>query len=233
MLCKTTLSTALLEALEYGSLKSNLGSLVEHARKNKVLLHLLRVLDIKGFERNCEEDRYVATIQVLRAAARALKGLDHSLFKFFRPVIYLPADIDLIASQTDLSGILAALRRLGFAPAVKDPYCVTLMKGRHIVDVYTHPSFMGVALMDGEELLAHTYSVDVDGVEVFTLKPYAEAAVVAVHSVMKEGIYTINDHLTLKEWLTQETLKLAGSMNCLEAVEQALKISRGIELGLI
>jgi hypothetical protein len=162
-----------------------------------------------------------------------LKGLNYSLFKFFRPIVYVPADIDLLASQTDLSKVLSTLREIGFTPAAKDPYCVTLMKGQYIIDVYTHPSFMGIALMDGEKLLDHTYIISVDGVEAVTLKPYAEAAVVAVHAVMKETIYTINDHLTLKKWLTQETIEVAQSNLCFEAIKQTLKLSRKIELGLI
>lgn len=230
---RDTLSTALLDALEHHNSNLDLDRLVEHARKNKVLLHLFRVLDIEGPERNREEDRYAATIRVLRLVAQALKGLNYSVFKFFRPVAYVPADIDLLVSQTDFSKVLGALRELGFTPVVKDLYCITLMKGQHIIDVYVHPSFMGVALMDGEDLLGHTHSVDVDGVEVVVLEPYAEATVVAVHAVMKEAIYTINDHLTLKKWLTQKTIKMAQNMNCFAVIKQALKISREIELGLI
>ncbi len=230
---RDTLSTILLDALEHRSISLDPGRLVRHARRNKVLLHFLRVLDVKGSERNYEEDRYAVTIQVLRLVVQALKGLNYSLFKFFRPVVYVPADIDLLASQRDLDKVLGALRGIGFTPVVRDPCCVTLMKGQHIIDVYMHPSFMGVALMDGRRLLNHTHTIDVDGIESVTLKPYAEAAVVAVHAVMKEGIYTINDHLTLKKWFTQETVKVAQSMNCFEAVKQAFKLSREIELGLI
>lgn len=230
---ESTLSKILLDSLKERYFRADPSLLVEHARRNKILLHFLRTLNIKSFNRYREERRYNSIISVLQIIAKALNGLNYSLFKFFRPVVYVPADIDLLVSRSDLGRVLNSLRKLGFRVVVKDPYCVTLVRGRYIVDVYTDLTFIGVILVDGSELLKHVYTINVNGVSVNTLKPYAEALVVTVHSVLKEGIFTLNDYLTLKDWITQKTIMMAWKLKCTSTVNYALKLLRRVELGLI
>lgn len=122
---------------------------------------------------------------------------------------------------------------LGYNIAVKDPYCITFVRGDSIIDLYVHPSLGGMIFIDGGKLLEHRCLREFDGVEIVSLESYAEALVSAAHAVYKERIYTLNDYFTVREWATEETFKLAEKLKCTSCLNIAVKINEGIEEGLI
>lgn len=216
----------LLKASEWGVSSCRQDILIRHARKNKVLLEFLRAMDIRDGMRKSEEYRYTSVLMVAREVVRALDGLRYSLFKFFRPIVYVPANIDVLVSRSDLVWTVYALLKRGFRIVVLDPYCVTLARNGFIVDLYACPSLAGLALIDDRDLLDHAYRDSINGVEAYTLKYYAEALVVAVHSILKERIFTLNDYITIKSRITGETFELAKETYSTMALEKALELSQ-------
>ncbi|MCR6668675.1 MAG: hypothetical protein NDF51_01610 [archaeon YNP-WB-040] len=107
------------------------------------------------------------------------------------------------------------------------------MKSDSIIDLYVHPSLGGMIFIDGGKLLEHRCLREFDGVEIISLKSYAEALVSVTHAVYKERIYTLNDYFTVKEWATEETFKLAKKLKCTSSLNLAVKINEGIEKGFI
>jgi len=60
--------------------------------------------------------------------------------------------IDL-ATTSAIASTPQRLWGLGYGVAVKDPYCITLMRSYSIIDLYVHPSLGGVIFIDGGKLL--------------------------------------------------------------------------------
>jgi len=125
------------------------------------------------------------------------------------------------------------IMELGYVVAVKDPYCLTLIRGDSIIDLYTHPSLGGIIIIDGQRLLEHSRTVEFEGAEVRSLESYAEALAVASHAIYKERIYTLNDYFTVEKWTSKKTLKLAQELRCREALETAIDLNRKIILGML
>jgi hypothetical protein len=221
----------LIDALERRKLDSNLKlePLMKLASKNKVLLQLLIVLDIKGFLREEQEKNMRRTDQAVKVLSNSLKDSNHAFFKFVKPVSYVPSDIDILVSLDESDEVVKKIWMLGYRIVVKEPYCVTLVKGESIVDVYAHPTIGGVAYMDGEKLLEHVRTTEFNGLKIRTLEEYAEALMAAAHAVYKEKLYTLNDYFIVKKWATQRSVKLAEELNCEEALKLALAFNQKIE----
>src|SRR6266571_3987818 len=120
-----TLTLQLLRALTCDSGNLETPSLVQHAKKNKVLLQLLRKIDEKGPLRVKEEKSYKDTTIALNELSKRLVGLRYSLMKFNKPVLYSPVDIDLLVAHDDVSLVARQLRMLGYSLRVSEPFCVT------------------------------------------------------------------------------------------------------------
>jgi hypothetical protein len=65
--------------------------------------------------------------------------------------------------------------------------------------------------------------------EIRALENYAEALAAASHAIYKEKIYTLNDYFTVKEWISNESLRLAEELYCEHALELAMELNRRIE----
>jgi len=148
-------------------------------------------------------------------------------------VSYVPADVDLLVSIDHVNKTVKDIMALGYRIAVKDPFCVTLMRDDSIIDLYIHPSLGGVTFLNGQKLLEHTCTREFNGVEVRSLESYAEALVAASHAIYKERIYTLNDFFTVEEWMSKKTIKLAQELNCEDALKIAINLNRKIRLGLL
>ncbi|MBO3810060.1 MAG: hypothetical protein FGF50_10785 [Candidatus Brockarchaeota archaeon] len=224
----------LIEVLN-GDVKLNLeieletNSLIELAYKNKVLLYLLRALNIQGSLRETQEKTMRNIIEVVKNLSKALKGYDHALFKLLKPVSYVPADVDVLVDADKVKRAAKEVMGLGYEPIVKDPYCITLTRGNSIVDLYTQPSIGGVVFINGQGLLNHTRIVEFNEAEVRTLERYAEALATASHAIYKECIYTLNDYFTIRKWTTGKSFKLAEELSCRPALELSIKLNRLIE----
>jgi hypothetical protein len=220
------------ESLKSGKSTEPIPQLLEHAKKNKMFLHVLRRLDVKGQIRSMEEARYAKTLEAIADVAETLNGIEYTLFKFFRPVAYVPADIDVLLSARELETATRRLNKLGLRAIVKDSYCLTL-NGRFIVDLYTYPNFANIIYLDAKELMNHVTEDKVNGVATKTLKTGAEAAVVVAHALYKEHIYTLNDKITIQTWLNRESEAIIKELKAKEALELARRINRQIDEGLI
>jgi len=228
------LTAKLLDVAVYGAEPDDdLALLLIHARKNKILLHLLRVLNIQGSIRERQESAISKVIQVIQALSKLLKDYNYAFFKLIKPLSYVPADVDLLVDAKQAGRVAHEIRGLGYRVAVKDPYCLTLTKGNSIVDLYVHPCIGGVIFINGQRLLEHSCTTEFNGIEVKSLESYAEALVASSHAVYKERIYTLNDYFTVERWTSKKTLKLAQELKCEEALKTAINLNRKIRLGAL
>ncbi|MEM2301395.1 MAG: hypothetical protein QXR14_04200, partial [Sulfolobales archaeon] len=207
--------------------------LVEFASRNKVLLHVLRILNIEGSLRASQERAMMRVVEVIRVLSKILRGYDYAFFKLVKPVSYVPADIDLLVRADQAKKITKTIAGLGYRLVVKDPYCITLAKGGSMIDLYTQPSVGGIIFIDGQKLLDHTGIAEFSGVEARVLEKYAEALVTASHAIYKEQIYTLNDYITTKSWISAKSLKLAEELKCKSALKLSIKINHMIERGAL
>jgi len=228
------LTAELLNAVAYGAKPSfDLAPLLTHARKNKVLLHAIRALNVQSHLREQQELGMRRVVERVEALSKTLKNYNYAFFKLIKPLSYVPADLDLLVDASQVKDVAHELMKLSYTVAVKDPYCLTLMRGDSIVDLYVHPCLGGVIFIDGQRLLEHLCTAEFYGVEVKSLESYAEALVTSSHAVYKERIYTLNDYFTVERWASKEALKLAQELKCEEALETAINLNRKIRSGTL
>ncbi len=228
-----TLSKTLVDVLNgeaSGSIYTSL--VVECAIKNKVLLQVLRNLRIENSLRRKQEMALRESYEALLEIARDIQNIDYAVIKFFKPIAYVPSDIDLLVKRAHLEKLLNILKSLGYKLSVLEPNCISL-KGKTIIDVYINPDFMNIPYMSGEKLLNFYQSTKINGVEVKTLKPEAEAVVALSHGIYKEQILTLNDYYTARRFLNNESMKIAEELWVTDALVYSLKLFEEIELGLI
>ncbi|MEM1510846.1 MAG: hypothetical protein QW096_13345 [Thermofilaceae archaeon] len=172
--------------------------------------------------------------EVIRVT-KALRGLDHALYKFRKPVDHASVDIDILVRYEHLLKAVKALVGIGFRVEVLEPYTVTMVRGEAIVGLYTHPSFAWIVYLDGEHLLEEVETIEIDpvGVEARALTVEAEAVATIAYAVYKEHVYLLSDYYVTREWLNTKALGLARELKAEEAVETALRLNEQIEKGLV
>lgn len=209
--------------------------LVKLAKLNKVLLGFLRRIGYEGSLRVLEENRYRCYMSEVARVSEALNGLDYALFKFRKPIEHVSVDIDILIHSRDLWKAMKKLVKGGFRVKVLEPYTVTMIKDRTIVDLYTHPSFAWIVYLDGGRLLEETETIDMGltGVEAKALTKDAEAIVTAAHAIYKEHVYLLSDYYVTREWLSRKALGLAEELKAEKAVETALRLNKQIERGQV
>jgi hypothetical protein len=229
-----SLTTKLLNAAVYCTKPDvNLASILSHARKNKILLHLLRTYNIEGALREQQELSIRKIVEIVQNLSKLLKEYNYAFFKLIKPVSYVPADIDLLIDESQAEKVAHEIMLLGYTVAVKDPYCISLTKGDSIIDLYIHPSLGGAIIIDGQRLLEHRCLEEFNGVEIISLESYAEALVTASHAIYKERIYTLNDYFTIEEWADEKAFQLAEELKCKAALKFATKLNEAISKGLV
>jgi hypothetical protein len=229
-----SLTAELLKAAVYSTKPDvNLATLLAHARKNKILLHMLRALNIEGPLRDQQELSIRKIVEVVQTLSKLLREYNYAFFKLIKPVSYVPADVDLLIDEGQAEKAALQIMHLGYTVAVKDPYCITLTRGDSIIDLYVHPSLGGVIIIDGQRLLEHKCPIEFNGAEIMSLERYAEALVTASHAIYKERIYTLNDYFTVERWASRKTIKLAQELRCEEALKIAINLNKKIRLGIL
>jgi hypothetical protein len=229
-----SLTAELLNATVYSTKPDvNLTTLLAHARKNKILLHLFRALNIESPLREQQELSIRKIVEVVQTLSRLLREYYHAFFKLIKPVSYVPADVDLLIDESQAEKAAHEIMRLGYTVAVKDPYCISLTRGDSIIDLYIHPSLGGAIIIDGQRLLEHKYLEEFNGAEIISLENHAEALVTASHAIYKERIYTLNDYFTVDTWASMKTIKLAQEVRCEEALKIAINLNKKIRLGIL
>lgn len=202
------------------------------ASSNKVLLHFLRALDLRGSVRWEEEARFRKFLRDLSDVVKALEGLDYLFIKLMKPVVYVPSDIDVLISRKSLKVAIGRLKDRGFKVEVMEPYCITFKSSNStILDLYLYPTLANVIYLDARRLFEHAFNADFYGLELPTLAPHAEALLSASHAIYKERIYTLNDYLTVSKWLTVESICLAKEVKCEQAIEVANLINELVAKG--
>ena len=191
---------------------------IENAAKNKVLLGFLRKMNIMNYLW-LEEANYRRFLQGLRLVVRALKNLNVVFIKLRKPVVYVPADIDVLLPRDLVWKAYSRLRNFGFKLDIIEPYTITVRRGDVVVDLYVQPTLGGVIYLDGSRLFDFVKYEDFNDMEIPVLEDYAEALLAIAHSIYKEKIYTLNDYLVVRKWLSRKTLNLAIEMKVLNAVK--------------
>jgi hypothetical protein len=229
-----SLTAELLNATVYSTKPDvNLATLLAHARKNKILLHLLRALNIEGPLREQQELSIRKIVEVVQTLSKLLREYNYAFFKLIKPVSYVPADVDLLIDEGQVKKAAHEIMHLGYTVVVRDPYCITLIRGDSIIDLYIHPSLGGAIIIDGQRLLEHKCPMEFNGAEIMSLERYAEALVAASHATYKERIYTLNDYFTVDRWTSKKTIKLAKELRCEEALKIAINLNKKIRLGIL
>ncbi|BDR92960.1 hypothetical protein [Vulcanisaeta souniana] len=192
---------------------------------NKVLLHVLRIVDYQGDLRREQEERLRRIINMVREIEYALEGIDHAFIKLVKPVIYVPADIDILVRKDQV--LLATIRliRRGYSVLLYEPYTITLVKDGINVDLYVHPSAASLVYARGEEFLDLKATGEYHGVKITTIERHAEVVLAILHAVYKEGIITLNDALTVMFWLNNDAVNLCARLGCMNAMELALSVT--------
>jgi hypothetical protein len=215
-------------AINYRKFDAPPDMLVENARKNKVLLQLLRETRMDERRREEQEKRHREMLDAAAHVAEKLRGLNYAFIKFFKPIAYVPSDIDLILSPDDLKESINRLERGGYKLVVREPYCVTVKKSE-IVDLYIHPCVANIPYMNGSSLLDNSRDIQIDSVGSRTLSLEAEVVLTAAHAVYKEQLFTLNDYFTVKRWNNEKVPVLAEATKTMPALNLAFSIARILE----
>lgn len=218
------------ESLRLGVPTIPMSELLNHAQKNKMLLHALRRLNVEGPARAHEEARHARFLRALEETLEALRGTDYSLFKVLRPIEYVPADIDVLLSQADQRNVLPRLEHLGMKAEAKDKYCLTFT-GRCTLDLYTQPNFADIVYLNANELLKYRTEARIGGIAVTSLRSGAEAAVVMAHAAYKEQILTLNDKMTIQSWRNEDTLAILENAGGRAAYSLITALAQRVEAG--
>ncbi|MEM2197016.1 MAG: hypothetical protein QW290_08050 [Sulfolobales archaeon] len=231
-----TKTLKLVESINSGSIvNDNMEELVELAKLNKVLLGFLRRVGYEGYLRITEEALYKQYMSEVAKVTKALQGLNYALYKFRKPIEHVSVDIDVLIQTRHLREAVRRLKEAGFNVEVLEPYTVTMVKDRTIVDLYTHPSFAWTIYLNGERLLEEVETIEMDpmGVEVKALSKEAETVATVAHAVYKEHVYLLSDYYVAREWLNRKALNLTRELKAEDAVEVALQLNKQIEKGLL
>ena len=227
---------ALIDIIVYDEKPSNIdNNLLEHAARNKILLHVLRKLNIHNRLRIEQEERLDTIRKTLANIWRNLPYDNRiSLIKFSKPVIYVPSDIDLLVHEDILQDTIRVLRNLGFRLQIVEPYCITLIGRKNvIIDLYIYPSVSNIIYLDRDILLNNTTVAEIDGTIIRTLNKEAETLITIAHAVYKENMITLNDYLTVMAWYNSKVAELAKKSNILYAVNITLEYMNLINKGLM
>ena len=126
---------------------------IELARLNKVLLHILRASNYDGELRSSQEDGLRRIVNVVAEVEDALGGIEHALIKLVKPVTYVPTDVDVLVRRDQVLLAASRLVRLGYRVLLYEPYTITLVKNGINVDLYVHPSAANLIYARGEDFL--------------------------------------------------------------------------------
>lgn len=211
----------------------DIDDLIKLAKLNKVLLGFLRKIGYGGFLRIKEERLYKHYIAKVSEVSRILSDLDYALYKFRKPIEHVSTDIDIIIRQEHLPSAVKRLTEKGFKVKLLEPYTITMVRDKTIVDLYTNPSFAWIVYLDGKRLLEEIEIIEIGDVEAKALNIDAEVVVAAAHAVYKEHIYLLADYYITKKWLSGKAMKLARELNAEDAIRMSMKLNEQIEQGRI
>lgn len=206
--------------------------LMSHAKKNKVLLQYLRTIGLNDETRQTQEAGLKKISEALLELAGQIHNFDYAFIKFFKPVAYLPSDIDLLLKRDQLPAVSSILHRLGYQQTVSEPNCETFT-GKVVIDVYMNPDALNIPYLCGRDLLKYVAVTEIDGVKIKKLENAAEVVLVASHAVYKEQIITLNDYYVVKRSLSHKSFQIAKKCSVYGALVYVLEVFRAVEMGKV
>ena len=101
-----------------------------------------------------------------------------------------------------------------------------MTRNKAIIDLYVYPTFGGMIYVNTDKLVEYKEVIEFNGIEIRTLTRSTKALVTMAHSIYKEIIYTLNDYITVSEWISKKTLKLAEELKCIKALMVSMEINK-------
>jgi len=229
-----TLTQTLMSTLANTASSSIQGTsqLMSHAKKNKVLLQYLRTTGHHDETRQTQEAGLRKISEALLELAGQIQHLDYAFIKFFKPVAYLPSDIDLLLKRNQLPAVSSILYRLGYQQTVSEPNCVTFT-GKVVIDVYINPDVLNIPYLCGRDLLKYVTVTEIGGVKIKKLQNAAEVVLVASHAIYKEQIVTLNDYYSVKSFLSRKSFQIAKKCSVYGALVYVLEVFSSAETGKV
>ena len=155
--------------------------------------------------------------------------IDYVIFKTIRPVPETPVDIDvLVESKDDAHYVITRLRkRFHVEVWGEDRYSIGIRipEFNEYIDFYVKPHVADFVYLDSEVLIKNKMYLFIDEVGVEVLipvpKPEFEFCSILARSIIKEGLITLNDVISLIayellssrdeliQWLSELSLKIA------------------------
>lgn len=199
---------------------------IKIAERNKVLLEFLARTEIDDDMRIIEEKRFHTFLTYLGMINGLLNGLNFMFIKLVKPLRYVPSDIDILIDFNDLKEAYSRLSKVGFKIDVIEPYTLTLKDSRnYVIDLYIQPTIAGIIYMDGSRLFQFKTIRKFYGLTIPVPSIEAETVLVIAHAVYKERIYTMNDFITIKEWMTQKAVNLAEEFKVIDGVKEVIRLN--------
>lgn len=199
--------------------------LYEYAKANRISLLYLESIENKremGLQSEYikEKRRYEETLTTVLRLSKALNPMkvDYVFFKTLKPFPSTPKDIDLLFFGSD--------RELDLAKTLLADFCIMLEKspkqtmlydirggvdrmnrykkgGIYYVDLYEDAAASYVVYMDRRKLQKHVSRTLVENVEIPILAPEAELAIILIHSIIPEQLYTLSDYYATLHYLAR------------------------------
>ncbi len=182
--------------------------IIECARRNKVLLGILRKYPISFGLLNRLEARFRSITDSVEELSELMDGLNYAFFKLIKPIPYVPSDVDLLISKSDLEDAVSKLLKAGYHLVTRSRSTLTFRKDV-TVDLYIDPSFGDLVYIDGASLLKFKCQEVFEEIRITHLCPEVEALVIATHALFKEWILTLNDVISFSEYCGYETYVMA------------------------
>ena len=190
----------------------------DYALKNRLLLHALDVLlDWAGRlgleaprglveERAGLEKQYTPVPRLIVEVSGILEdaGVEHAVIKSIRPYRSTTVDIDVFVAGGREGFVRAyeALRRAGFRLFAAGPESATLETGYGVnLDLYVEVAASRIRYCPRRVLEENLVKVWYGGGRVWALAPELEFLLIAGHSLFKEHMFTLSDHLMLRDRL--------------------------------
>jgi len=216
------------------SLNSDFRGLLTYAYINKVLSFLLLREPKHKLLRNLrlrllrQRSSFLIHLKHVVEALDACR-IDYVIFKTLRPVPETPVDIDVLVESKDdaYSAITCLRRRFRVEIWDEDRYSIGIRipKFREYIDFYVEPHVADFVYLDSKALIRNRVCLHIDelGVEMLVPvpRPELEFCSILAHSMIKEGLVTLNDVISLitygllsnsdklAQWLSKFSLNVA------------------------
>jgi hypothetical protein len=220
----------LLDCLSSGRREDVTYDLLNFAAENKMLLELLRSTGLTGPLRERQESLYLDFVHSMTELSQLFAELDYALIKFDKAVAYVPSDIDFLVSEKDIEDATSILREHGYKQIVREPFCRTFRK-EVTVDLYIHPCVANFIYLNGRKLLNHRIEMKIGDHYVKVLSRDVEAVLVASHAIYKEQLFTLNDCLTIKKWLSEKSIDFANETKTAQALSKSIILVKSVLKG--